>query len=111
LILDSSRNGNWTSPFKKLIRVRFNTDNKDYVYLLNCIAGRTYDQEPVYAVGDNQQEFLPQMGNWVAMEIATILSPCHFYAILPLGNKSLDTTSSESEKKESKWCFYMDCIL
>ena len=74
------------------------------MFFLYFFVGVTYDQEPVYAVGDNQQDILPQMGNWVAMEITTIMSPSHFYAVLPLGNKSLDTTGSESEKKESKYC-------
>lgn len=63
----------------------------------------TYDQEPVYAILDNQADILPSPGSWVAMEISTILSPSHFYAILPLGNKSLDTTRSEAEKSESMY--------
>ncbi|XP_053377527.1 uncharacterized protein LOC123530424 isoform X2 [Mercenaria mercenaria] len=64
-------------------------------------SGITYDQEPVYAISDNQRDFLPQTGSWVAIEISTILSPSHFYAILPLGSKSLDATCSEPEKPDS----------
>ncbi|XP_053377529.1 uncharacterized protein LOC123530424 isoform X4 [Mercenaria mercenaria] len=64
-------------------------------------SGITYDQEPVYAISDNQRDFLPQTGSWVAIEISTILSPSHFYAILPLGSKSLDATCSEPEKPDT----------
>ena len=53
------------------------------------------DQETLFFVYNNQETLLPDVHCWVAMEISTILTPGHFYAILPMGNRSLDGTSSK----------------
>lgn len=68
-------------------------------------SGVTHEQDEVYAITDTQGDYLPSAGSWVAMEITTILSPNHFYAILPLGNKSLDQSVSKSEQSEGTWIF------
>lgn len=71
--------------------------------------GVTYDQEEVYALGSNQEEIIPQVGSWVAMDVSTILNPGRFYVLLPMGNKSLDDLTSCSGRSRSKsrssvWC-------
>ena len=55
------------------------------------------DKEEVYALDNNQESLLPEVHCWVAMEISTILTPGHFYAILPMGNKSLDGTDTKKD--------------
>ena len=66
------------------------------------IVGVTNAREEVYAICDNQETLLPAPGSWVALEVATILSPGRFYAILPMGNKSLHTIQSAPSQHSSK---------
>ena len=56
------------------------------------------DKDAVYAMDSNQESLLPDVHCWVAIEISTILTPSHFYAILPMGNKSLDGAETKKEK-------------
>ncbi|XP_069142431.1 tudor domain-containing protein 1-like [Argopecten irradians] len=52
----------------------------------------TMDREPVYGGLDEAQieALLPDCDTCVAVEIATIINPAHFYIILPWGKKTLD---------------------
>ena len=58
------------------------------------------DKEDAYVIHNNQESLLPEVHCWVAMEISTILTPGHFYAILPMGNKSLDGAESKKDSNE-----------
>ncbi|OWF41971.1 uncharacterized protein LOC110461698 [Mizuhopecten yessoensis] len=55
--------------------------------------GVTMDREPVYGGLDEAQieALLPECDTCVAIEIATILNPAHFYIILPWGKRTLDS--------------------
>ena len=69
------------------------------------------DQEALYFVYNNQETLLPDVHCWVAMEVSTILTPGHFYAILPMGNRSLDGTSSkEGQGGKNPFLLYIIAI-
>ncbi|XP_060076432.1 uncharacterized protein LOC132556057 [Ylistrum balloti] len=55
--------------------------------------GVTMDREPVYGGLDEAhiEALLPDCDTCVAVEIATIINPAHFYIILPWGKRTLDT--------------------
>ena len=72
--------------------------------VIDFVTGVTLDRDEVYAIGGNQEDLLPDVNSWLAIEVTTILSPSHFYVILPMGCKSLDTAHSDKghEKSESE---------
>ena len=61
------------------------------------------DQELVFGDFDEitQDEVMPDPGTWVACEVATIISPAHFYILLPWGKKPLEVLEKERAKKEA----------
>ncbi|KAL4226350.1 piRNA metabolic process [Mactra antiquata] len=65
-------------------------------------SGVTHDRDEVYAICDVHEDHLPVADSWVAIEITTILTPSHFYAVLPFGNRSLDKTISKSDNSQDE---------
>ncbi|KAK3105054.1 hypothetical protein FSP39_016219 [Pinctada imbricata] len=70
-----------------------------YRHVIETPGAVTMDQDLVYGNFDEliQDDILPDPGTWVACEVATILSPNHFYIVLPWGKKPLEVLEKERE--------------
>ncbi|KAL3852582.1 hypothetical protein ACJMK2_016201 [Sinanodonta woodiana] len=92
-----------------LIRLGRATVDLNHLPLEKTAHAVTQDKKLVFAsVHESQLEMIPEVGSWVAVEVATILNPGHFYINLPFGKKSLDGKYNCSTSEDGYGSFMED---
>ncbi|ESO89878.1 hypothetical protein LOTGIDRAFT_164571 [Lottia gigantea] len=57
----------------------------------------TQDKEAVFVWDEDQSEILPEVDTLVVVVVSTIISPRHFYVLLPYGKTTLDYLQSQKD--------------
>ncbi|KAK6175376.1 hypothetical protein SNE40_013852 [Patella caerulea] len=58
----------------------------------------TQDKEAVFVWNEDQSEILPEIDTLVVVVVSTIISPRHFYVLLPYGKITLDFLQTQKDK-------------
>ncbi|XP_050411820.1 uncharacterized protein LOC126826787 [Patella vulgata] len=58
----------------------------------------TQDKEAVFVWNEDQSEILPEVDTLVVVVVSTIISPRHFYVLLPYGKVTLDYLQTQKDK-------------